>query len=99
MATNSSTDSGTIWQLVSPYLSKRPFTLVFLLLTGFGIMICNIVMPAFARFFVDRIVIDNDFSWETGLLTGILILLLISGILSYLQGQVLNRLSASTSLL
>lgn len=75
---------------------KQP--LFYAILVGIGLIIPNLAFPAFTRVFIDQVLINREFTWQTGLIIGMLLAVIGTIILNLLQGIVLNRLQARLSL-
>lgn len=75
---------------------KMPFFYAFLV--GIGLVIPNLAFPAFTRVFIDQVLINKVFTWQTGLIVGMSIAIIGTALLNALQGTVLNRLQARLSL-
>ena len=76
--------------------NKKP--LFFAVLTGIGLVIPNLAFPAFTRVFIDQILINQVFTWQTGIIVGMSIAIIGTAFLRFLQGMVLNRLQSKLSL-
>lgn len=72
--------------------------LFYAMLVGIGLVIPNLAFPAFTRVFIDQVLINHIFSWQKGMIIGMLIAIVGIAILTMLQGIVLNRLKARLSM-
>ncbi|MBA3956864.1 MAG: NHLP family bacteriocin export ABC transporter peptidase/permease/ATPase subunit [Parachlamydiaceae bacterium] len=72
--------------------------LIFSILVGIGLIVPNLAFPAFTRVFIDQVLMKQDFSWQTGIILGMLLAVVGTTILNFLQKSVLNRLRTRLSL-
>lgn len=68
--------------------------LFYLFLAGVCLLLPGLALPAFARIFVDRVLVTQSLSWAGLLLISILIVAVIGGTLIGLQNYFLNRLNS-----
>lgn len=93
--------SGTppsLWGSLKRRLRFIKVPLIYTLLTGILLVLPNLAFPALAQIYIDRLFLERLFSWQTGLFIGMMIALIGSGILKYLQGYILNRLHTRLSI-
>lgn len=72
--------------------------LVYIILAGLALVIPGLVIPVFARIFVDDILLGGRGSWVTPLLLGMGITAVLRGMLTWLQQYYLLRLETKVAL-
>lgn len=82
---------------LNKYLEKIKSPLLYSVLTGLCLVFPTLALPVFSQIFVDRVLIDQDLTWQGSLIVGLLLACLASGILTFLQGNILNRLQVALS--
>jgi len=88
----------TAIQLIANRLKDVKEPLFYALLTGAFLVVPNLAFPAFTQIFIDKILINHILSWKAALIIGMLLTITVSGVLSFLQGNILNRLSAKLAM-
>lgn len=83
----------SLFQLVSSRLAHSRLAVAYLLLTGFALVLLGLVIPAFSRVFIDRILVDGQ-SWVWPLLFGMLLTAVLRATVTGLQQHYLLRLEA-----
>jgi ATP-binding cassette, subfamily C, bacterial len=73
------------------YHVKKPF--LYILIAALCLLIPNLALPALVRVFVDDVLINHYFSWKLGITIGMLTTIIVLGLLTYMQGFILNRLN------
>ncbi|MCC5832795.1 MAG: NHLP family bacteriocin export ABC transporter peptidase/permease/ATPase subunit [Chlamydiales bacterium] len=80
-------------------LKKTSGSLYYLLLAGLCLVIPGLALPAFARIFVDQVLVMHVFEWKWLFLSALLLVTLIGGALTWLRAYFLNRLNGRLSIL
>ncbi len=88
----------SIWPGIITRLQGSKAALTFLLVSGFGIMIAGVFYPAFNKVFFDTIVEKHVFSWSYWFVFAMILLVLLTGLLIWLQQYLLMRLNMKLSL-
>ena len=70
---------------------------MFALIAGLALVIPGLVIPTFARIFVDNVLVANLKEWYRPLLAGLILTTLVKGALSWLQERSLSRLQTRLS--
>ena len=89
--------NGLLGAMLARMASDRP-ALAFAALAGLFMVIPGMVIPVFTRMFVDRILVDSQFSWFLPILFGLLLAALLEAGLAWLQGTHLLRLQNKLAL-
>lgn len=89
--------TGLLGAMLTRMASDRP-ALAFAALAGLFMVIPGMVIPVFTRMFVDRILVDSQFSWFLPILFGLLLATLLEAGLAWLQGTHLLRLQNKLAL-
>ena len=72
--------------------------LLFLLLTGLGLLLPGLALPAFTRIFIDDVLVSNVLGWNWNFILGLGIATAIGGCLSWLQQHVLKYVNGRLSI-
>jgi NHLM bacteriocin system ABC transporter peptidase/ATP-binding protein len=89
--------NGLLGAMLTRMASDRP-ALAFAAVAGLFMVIPGMVIPVFTRMFVDRILVDSQFSWFLPILFGLLLAALLEAGLAWLQGTHLLRLQNKLAL-
>lgn len=79
-------------------LSRSQMALAFVVLASLALIIPGLIIPAFARIFVDDILVGGQNNWLTGLLLVMGLTALLRGMLTSLQQRYLLRLETKIAL-
>jgi len=83
---------------LASYIKRMKSPLIFSFLLGLLLFLFSLAIPALSQIFVDHVLIEQDSSWEYGIILGILIAMIASTFMTYLQGSILNRWQTALSL-
>ena len=82
---------------IGPALRERAAgserAILFAMLAGLALVVPGLILPAFTRIFVDQVLVQGLHSWLAPLLIGLTLTAILRGMLSWLRGYVLLRLS------
>lgn len=67
-------------------------------LAGICLVVPNLAIPALTQVFIDQVLVNQNISWETGILAGLFLAITAVTILQFLEARVLNRLHARLSM-
>lgn len=79
-------------------LSGSEQALAFIVLLGLALVFPGLVIPVFAKIFVDHILVDGMGDWLPALLWGMLLTALLRGLLTWMQQHYLLRLETKLAL-
>ncbi len=74
------------------------FSLLYILIVGFCLLIPGLSIPVFMRIFIDNILVSNILPWKAEFLMGLTIAMVLSAVLTCLQQYFLTRLNAKLSI-
>lgn len=84
--------------LLKTWLRGHNDDLLFLFLTGIGLMIPGILIPVFSKIFVDQVFMNEASSWFIPLIIGLLFSALLRFLFTWLQQSSLVRFEASLAI-
>ncbi|MGB0589401.1 MAG: NHLP family bacteriocin export ABC transporter peptidase/permease/ATPase subunit [Myxococcota bacterium] len=79
-------------------VSGSELAIAFIALVGLGMIVPGLILPVFARVFVDEILVGGNNEWLRPLLGGIAVTAAIRGMLTWLQAKALLRLGSRIAL-
>lgn len=79
-------------------LKPVKFSLLYILIVGFCLLIPGLSLPVFMRIFIDNILVSNILPWKTQFLIGLAIAMTLSAILTFMQQYFLTRVNAKLSI-
>lgn len=88
----------SLWKALYKRVKDVKIPLFYIALTGIGMVIPNLAFPAFTKVFIDQVIVNNNLSWQNGIVFGLLIAIIGNAILTALQGKVLYRLQTRLSM-
>lgn len=73
-------------------------TILYATIVGLCMVIPDLAFPALTQVFIDQVLVKGELDWRNGLLFGMLLVIVVKGMLTFLQGKVVNRLKTRMSI-
>ena len=79
-------------------LQPVKFSLLYILIVGFCLLIPGLSIPVFMRIFIDNILVSNILPWKAEFLIALAISMALSAVLTWMQQYFLTRVNAKLSI-
>lgn len=79
-------------------LKMVKYPLIYASLAGLCLIVPNLAFPALTQVFIDQVLVNHNVEWKQGLLIIMAIVIAVKSLLTFLQGQAINRLQTRLSI-